>query len=125
VRLVPMVMGEVDPREVARRLGDELGPDTLLVASSDLSHYHPYADAQKLDRATIDAILALDLERMGVAEACGKRPVMVLMELARQKGWQARLLDYRNSGDTAGSKAKVVGYAAIAFYDPAGPPPPP
>jgi AmmeMemoRadiSam system protein B len=90
-----------------------------VVASSDLSHYHPYEVAQKLDRSAIDAILDLDVERFRHEEACGKWPILTLMLLAKQKGWQATLLDYRNSGDTAGSKAQVVGYAAIAFHRPA------
>ena len=123
-RIVPMVFGQVATGEVARALASRIDDRTLVVASSDLSHYHPYETARQMDRQTIDAIVALDLEKMRGQHACGKGPVLALMALAQQKGWRAKLLDYRNSGDTAGSKSSVVGYSAIAFYDPtAGPEP--
>jgi predicted class III extradiol MEMO1 family dioxygenase len=114
--IVPMVFGRTDARQVARRLGEQWDNKTIAIASSDLSHYHPYEVAQRLDNSTIRAILELDVQRMQHEEACGKTPILALMLLARQKGWKTKLLDYRNSGDTAGSKARVVGYAAIAFY---------
>jgi AmmeMemoRadiSam system protein B len=117
-KIIPMVFGEANVAEVARRLGQHLGPKSIVVASSDLSHYHPYEVAQRLDRSAIDAILSLDVEGLRDQEVCGKWPVAALMLLAKQKGRKATLLDYRNSGDTAGSKAQVVGYAAIAFYRP-------
>ena len=117
-QIVPIVFGRVDPQAVARRLAEHLPADALVVASSDLSHFHPYDVARRLDQATIDAVLALDLDRIAVAEACGKGPIMALVSLALERGYKARLLDYRNSGDTAGNKAKVVGYAAIAFEQP-------
>jgi MEMO1 family protein len=120
VRIVPMVFGEVDEAAVGRRLAGELPDGTVVVASSDLSHYHPYDMARQIDRATIDAILALDPERVRRAELCGKGPVLALLAIASQKGWQAQLIDYRNSGDTAGDKGQVVGYAAIAFFTNAG-----
>jgi AmmeMemoRadiSam system protein B len=117
-RLVPMVFGRVAPEDVARALAAGIDEKTLVVASTDLSHHHPYETAQQLDRQTVDAILALDLDQMRGGHACGKGPVLALMELARQRGWRAKLLDYRNSGDTAGNKGSVVGYSAIAFYSP-------
>lgn len=113
--IVPVVLGEVEPAEVARVLADRIDDQTLLVASSDLSHYHPYERARELDRKCVDAICRLDIGAMEDQEACGKVPIMVLLHIARQKGWTARMLDYRNSGDTAGDKSGVVGYAAIAF----------
>lgn len=116
--LVPVVFGDVDPAEAARALDPLLDERTLIVASSDLSHYHAYAEAARLDRQCIDAICALDLEKAAGEEACGRIPILTLMHVAKQRGWKPVLLDYRNSGDTAGDKARVVGYAAIAFYAP-------
>ena len=117
-QLVPVVTGEVDPEEMARVLSGQLDDSTLVVASSDLSHYHPYDQAQELDSRCVRAICNLDVGEMKSQEACGRTPILALMYLARQMGWKAKLLDYRNSGDTAGRKDKVVGYAAIAFYSP-------
>ncbi len=122
--LVPIVMGEVDPKEAADALAPHLDKKTLVVASSDLSHQYPYDTACQLDASSIRAICDLDvdwLERgewLPSEEPCGKLPVLTLMYLARKNGWQAKLLDYRNSGDTSGNKSGVVGYAAIAFVEP-------
>jgi len=116
--LVPIVTGEVDPEWMARVLAGQLDDSTLVVASSDLSHYHPYEQAQEFDARCVEAICNLDVEKMKSQEACGRTPILALMHLARQMGWKAKLLDYRNSGDTAGNKDGVVGYAAIAFYSP-------
>ncbi|HEU5396885.1 MAG TPA: AmmeMemoRadiSam system protein B [Verrucomicrobiae bacterium] len=117
-QLVPMIFGNVDPQQVAGALAGKLDDRTLIVASSDLSHYHRYADAKGLDNGCIEAILNLDIDRMKTQEACGKGPILALMCLAREKGWKAQLLDSRNSGDVTGDKGQVVGYAAIAFYQP-------
>jgi hypothetical protein len=113
--LVPMLFGEVDPREVAAELADHIGEDGLIVVSNDLSHFYPYDKAQQLDRSLLDALMADD--EMGVlgGEACGSAPVTTLMGIARRKGWSPHLLDYRTSGDTAGDKWQVVGYAAVAY----------
>jgi MEMO1 family protein len=116
--LVPVVMGEVDPAAAARALAPLIDDRTLLVVSSDLSHYHSYADAERLDRSCVDAILALDVRKMETQEACGRVPILTLLHLAQARGWRPQLLDLRNSGDTAGDKSRVVGYAAIAFYAP-------
>ncbi|MEI8062769.1 MAG: AmmeMemoRadiSam system protein B [Verrucomicrobiota bacterium] len=120
--LVPVVTGEVDPAQMAQALATQWDDKTLIVASTDLSHYHPITEARTLDTATVNAIVNLDIERMqSVGDACGKTPVLALMHLAKLKGWRAKLLDCRNSGDTTGdtrSDATVVGYGAIAFYAP-------
>jgi len=116
--LVPLVFGDVDESLVADKLAPLVGARTFVVASSDLSHYYPYATAQQLDRETVDAIVALDIERLTkTGQACGKSPVLALLHLARLRGWKTKLLDSRNSGDTAGDRSRVVGYAAIAFFD--------
>ncbi|PTX92573.1 AmmeMemoRadiSam system protein B [Opitutus sp. ER46] len=115
-QLLPVVMGRVDPAAAARALDRFVDDRTLLVVSTDLSHYHSAAQARRLDRRWVDAVLALDLRQLATQEACGLVPVQTLVHLARQRGWEARLLDLRNSGDTAGDSSRVVGYAAVAFY---------
>jgi AmmeMemoRadiSam system protein B len=115
--LVPLVFGRVDEEQVAERLRGLVSPRTLFVASSDLSHYYPYDEARKLDQFTVDAIVRMDLQALASAQACGHSPILALVHLARALGWKAQLLDYRNSGDTAGDRSRVVGYASIAFTD--------
>ena len=118
--ILPVVFGDVDPAQVAQAVATQLDDKTLIVVSSDLSHYHPYDDAKTLDTRCVKAMCSLDIKAMESQEACGKLPILTLLHLAHQNGWQARLLDYRNSGDTSGDKSHgVVGYAAIAFYAPA------
>ncbi len=116
-KLVPIVFGEVDAEEVARVLAGCLDDKTILVASSDLSHYYPYDVAKRMDESCTRAICELDIESMEKQEACGKGPILALMHIAKDKGWKTKLLDYRNSGDTAGDKSGVVGYAAVAFFE--------
>lgn len=113
--LVPFAVGEASAAGVAavlERLADE---ETLLVVSSDLSHYLDYDAAVARDRRTSSAILALDADGIGALDACGRVPLTGLLALARARGWRARLLDLRNSGDTAGPSDRVVGYGAYAF----------
>lgn len=123
-RIVPLAVGDANPAEVAEVL-DHLwgGPETLIVVSSDLSHYLPYPVAVREDRATADDILALD-PGIDHAHACGATPVNGLLAAARAHGLQAELLDLRNSGDTAGDKSRVVGYASFAFREGPAPKPP-
>jgi len=119
--LIPILFGEVDPKEVAEALASQLDEDTLVVASSDLSHYHSYETAVDLDRTCLEAIRRMDFEWTADQEACGKGPILALMHLARKKGWTPKVLDYRNSGDTSGERSRgVVGYAAVAFVDQTG-----
>lgn len=114
--LVPVVMGAVDPRKAAQALRQILDDQTLVIASSDLSHYDTYDHARQRDGRCVEAICALDDSAIAPDDACGAVPIRTLIQVARQKGWHAKLLDCRNSGDTAGDKSRVVGYAAIAFY---------
>jgi AmmeMemoRadiSam system protein A len=113
--LVPIVVGQADPEELADAIEPQLDDTTLVVASSDLSHYHSYEQAEGKDHACVQTICDLAVEQMPFQEACGRTPIMTVMYLARRLGWHATLLDYRNSGDTTGDKRQVVGYAAIAF----------
>jgi len=117
-KIIPVVFGQVDAEKAANVLIDHIDDETILVASSDLSHYYPYDVARRMDASCTKAICDLDIERMKGEEACGKLPILTLMHIAKRKGWKAKLLDYRNSGDTAGDKSGVVGYAAVAFFEP-------
>jgi hypothetical protein len=116
-KLVPLAVGHAEPEEVAQVL-ERLwgGPETLIVVSSDLSHYLPYGEAQATDRETCDAILELrsDIDH---EHACGATPVCGLTVEAKRRGMKPELVDLRNSGDTAGDKNRVVGYASFAFYE--------
>lgn len=114
--LVPLVVGETAPEEVAEVL-DVLwgGPETLIVISSDLSHYYDYATARRLDGATSRAIETLRPDEISDEQACGRNPVKGLMLAALRHGLGARTIDLRNSGDTAGHRDQVVGYGAYVF----------
>jgi hypothetical protein len=117
--LLPLAVGDATAEEVAEVL-DRLwgGDETLVVVSSDLSHYLPYDTARRVDRDTVDHLLALDAE-IDHERACGATPIGGLLLAARRHGLRAELIDLRNSGDTAGDRRRVVGYAAIAFRPPA------
>ena len=113
--LVPALFGEVDAREAARVLARFLDNTTLVVASSDLSHYLPHEEAVLVDRQCIGAIRQLDVDGVREADACGRLPMATVVYLAREFGWEPRILDYRTSGDTSGDYEAVVGYVAVAF----------
>ena len=114
--LVPLVVGDATPAEVAEVLDTFWKDDeTLLVISSDLSHYHSYEMALRMDRATSRAIESLSPEAIDQEDACGRVPILGLLELARRHGLQATTIDLRNSGDTAGPRDQVVGYGAYVF----------
>jgi AmmeMemoRadiSam system protein B len=114
--LAPFVVGDATPGEVDEVL--ELlwgGPETLIVVSSDLSHYHDYATAREMDAETSRAIVALDPQAIDYEQACGRIPVQGLLLAARRHGLTACAVDVRNSGDTAGPRDAVVGYGAYVF----------
>lgn len=114
--LVPLVVGEATAEQVADVLSSLWGGDeTLIVISSDLSHYLPYRQAIETDKRTADHILHFQHTLAG-DEACGCRPLNGLLLLAQRKHLTPILLDLRNSGDTAGSKDRVVGYGAFVFH---------
>lgn len=115
--LVPLLVGGARDGAVAEVLESLWGgPETLIVISSDLSHFHPYREARSLDSAAVEQVIhlngALDHE-----QACGATPINGLMHVARRRGLRPQLLDLRNSGDTAGPRDSVVGYASIAFFE--------
>lgn len=117
--LVPLVVGEASPDEVAEVLEAVWGgPETLVVISSDLSHHEDYETARRMDAATCRAIESLDPVGIGSHDACGRIPVGGLLRLAKTRNLEVTTLDLRNSGDTAGPKDRVVGYGSWAFFEP-------
>jgi AmmeMemoRadiSam system protein B len=116
-KLVPLAVGGATPEQVAEVLETLWGGDeTLIVVSSDLSHFLPYDSARQVDSETVEAILQLSPHLVGDM-ACGAHPINGLLLAARHKGLTPHLLDLRNSGDTAGDKRRVVGYASFAFTE--------
>jgi len=115
--LIPIVVGDAERHEVAevinRLWGDE---HTLIVISTDLSHYHEYYEAKQLDCATSDAIENLKPDLIDYEDACGRNGLQGMMTVAQEKGLAVKLVDLRSSGDTAGDKAQVVGYGAYVFH---------
>jgi hypothetical protein len=115
--LIPLAVGGATPEQVAEVL-DRLwgGDETLIVISSDLSHFLPYAEAKQVDAATANAILTLNSNLVG-EQACGAYPVNGLLLAARRRRLTPHLLDLRKSGDTAGDRGRVVGYGAFALVE--------
>ncbi|MEY4717993.1 MAG: hypothetical protein RL563_611 [Pseudomonadota bacterium] len=112
-KLIPIVAGDATPEQVTQVLEYVWGgSETLIVISSDLSHYHPYEEARLLDQRTSHVIETLDYHSLSTESACGKVPVSGLLKLLQDKGLSIQTIDVRNSGDTAGDKNRVVGYGA-------------
>ena len=117
-KLLPVILGEVDPAAIAQAIAGVINEKTIVVASSDLSHYYTYDVAKGLDSRCLKAICDMNIDDMKSQEACGKTPILSLMHLAKLKGWKPELLNARNSGDVTGEKDRVVGYSSVAFYEP-------
>lgn len=112
-KLVPIVAGDASPHQVSQVIEKLWGGDeTLIVISSDLSHYHDYSTAQRLDKHTSELIEQLDYQHLSSEQACGKVPVSGLLKVLQDKSLKIKNIDLRNSGDTAGDKYRVVGYGA-------------
>ena len=115
-RILPLVVGDAGVAEVAAVLDAVWGGDeTLLIVSSDLSHYHTYEAARRLDARTAAAIVAADVGAISDDDACGASPMRGLLASAARHGLEAHLIDLRNSGDTAGDRDRVVGYGAFVL----------
>jgi AmmeMemoRadiSam system protein B len=116
VRVLPVVVGECATRAVVALLDAVWGgPETVVVVSTDLSHYHRYEDAEALDERTVAAIAALNPAGIAPVDACGAYPLRGLLAAAGARGMSVEVLDVRNSGDTAGDRRRVVGYGAAAI----------
>lgn len=116
-KIVPMVVGQARPSQVADVLRALWGgPETLVVISSDLSHYHDYKTATQLDKKTTSLIEQFHGDELDYESACGRLPIQGLLIVAKELGLKCKTIDLRNSGDTAGPQDRVVGYGAYAFY---------
>lgn len=115
--IIPIIVGRVDAMEFSGVLKKYYDEKTVIVASVDLSHFHSYSEAKTLDNYSIECILNLDSEGIGNAEIDSPYAIAALLQLAKKKNWQAKLLDYKNSGDIIRDKNRVVGYSAIVFYE--------
>ena len=117
-RLIPFAVGDARPEIVANVI-EALwgGPETVVIVSSDLSHYLPYEVGRTIDQETADRIVELSPRLIDHDQACGATPINGLLVVARRRHLRAELIDLRSSGDTAGDKSAVVGYGAFAFYE--------
>ncbi len=116
--LVPLVVGRTRPERVSEVLDLVWGgPETLIVISSDLSHYLKYDDARRFDRQTCESIEKLSIDGIDHDHACGATPVNGLLLSAKRHNMRVTTLDLRNSGDTAGDRSAVVGYGAWEFVE--------
>lgn len=111
-RLVPAVVGLATPKQIEDFLDAAVDEHTLVIISTDLSHYHDYASAKSIDAQTVSRIQACDSALHG-EEACGAYPLNGFLRYAHRHGWTVQALDVRNSGDTAGDRQRVVGYASF------------
>ncbi|RKX57842.1 MAG: hypothetical protein DRP29_07725 [Thermodesulfobacteriota bacterium] len=117
--IIPLVTGSLNLEQIkqaADALSKYIDEDSLIVISSDLSHYHPYEDAVKLDTTCIKNIESMNFEESTKCEACGIYAILILMDIAKRNEWKAKIIDYKNSGDVTGDKSRVVGYSSIVFY---------
>lgn len=114
--IMPITYGEIEASDLAREIEKKYDEKTLIIISSDLSHYHPSKEAEEIDKQTIKAILDRNsngLEKYG--EACGMTGILALLEIAKKKNWQPELWNYSHSGNITGDNSRVVGYAAMGF----------
>ncbi|MBF0195185.1 MAG: AmmeMemoRadiSam system protein B [Magnetococcales bacterium] len=115
-KLVPIMFGDISGGHLADILEKCWQPEDLIIISSDLSHFHPYNKALELDQSSHNAVLSQQPRAVENCDSCGRTGMAALSEIARRKGWQPSLAKYCNSGDTAGRKDSVVGYATYLFY---------
>jgi AmmeMemoRadiSam system protein B len=117
-KIHPLVTGEVDPSMLAKDIEHYIDDRTLILVSSDLSHYYPYHKAVEIDSVANECIPSLNIKCVEEkVEACGKTGILTLMHIAKNLGWKGQLIDYKNSGDTYGDKSQVVGYGCYGFFE--------
>jgi len=119
--IVPILIGDINQeqvKDIAREINKEITENTIIIVSSDLSHYLPHAKAIEIDNKTIHQILDVT-EKTQIDAACGKNPILVLQEIAKLREWNSspKLLRYSNSGDVTKDKSAVVGYASISYSE--------
>lgn len=115
--ILPIVYGEIESGELAKIIKDKTGEQSVVIVSSDLSHYYPYETACLIDEIANKAIPNKNLKEVEErVEACGKTGIMALLHIAQKSSWRGKLFIYKNSGDTAADKSAVVGYGCYGFY---------
>ncbi|MBD3204653.1 AmmeMemoRadiSam system protein B [Candidatus Woesearchaeota archaeon] len=120
-KIVPIITGNINYDEIkdtAELINSYIDKNTLLVISSDLSHYHQYGEAVSLDKECIKSIETLNIKKAEDCEACGLSGILILLEISKLNNWDAKIINYKNSGDVSGDKSSVVGYSSIVFYEP-------
>ncbi|MGH6867092.1 MAG: AmmeMemoRadiSam system protein B [Methyloceanibacter sp.] len=117
-KLIPLLVGDASPRDVASVINAVMDDRTLLVVSTDLSHYLDDASAKARDLASAESIERLDFTALGPYDACGFAALNATLYAGREAGWRIERLDLRNSGDTSGDRGRVVGYGAWVFSQP-------
>ncbi|MBI4990510.1 AmmeMemoRadiSam system protein B [Candidatus Gottesmanbacteria bacterium] len=116
--ILPIVYGEIEGSELAKIIEHKADEKSVIIVSSDLSHYYPYKTACLLDDIANKAIPSADLKKVEEeVEACGKTGIMALLHIAQKSSWRGKLFIYKNSGDTAADKSAVVGYGCYGFYN--------
>jgi hypothetical protein len=114
-KILPLAVGKISPEQILEVLKTLYNNQTLIIVSSDLSHYYDYKTAKALDEKTAIAIEELNPYQIQFEQACGRLPIQGLLLFAKEKNWKPIRLDLRNSGDTSGDKSRVVGYGAWCF----------
>ena len=116
--ILPLVIGEItesEAEDISKELIKHLDKETILIFSTDLSHFFPYETAVKKDKETIKIIENLDINNWNKIDACGIFPLLILMNLCKIKSYKPKLIEYKNSGDITGDKSSVVGYSSFWF----------
>ncbi len=114
-QLIPIIIGQTSCEHVEKLIAELMRQNIFVIISTDLSHFLPYEEAQKVDHETIEYILECAFEKISGNRACGQSPLSGLLKWLKQNNGKIYLLDSRNSGDTAGDRTRVVGYASFAF----------
>jgi MEMO1 family protein len=114
--LVPLIIGQSDPENVQKIVDELIRQDVFIIISTDLSHFHSYKEARKMDRKTKTMIESLDYDHLNGEMACGHYPLSGLLKWAAENNGKIETLDLKNSGDTGGDKSQVVGYGSFALY---------
>jgi len=112
-----LINNENQSKKLAEILNSILDKETLLIISSDLSHYYPLNIAEKIDAQTINLILQLKTDEIENIDACGAPGILTLMYLAKELKWKVKLIDYQTSFNSSGDKNSVVGYSSFVFYE--------
>lgn len=117
-KIHPLVYGEINYQGLAREIKGKVNDQSIIIISSDLSHYYPYDLAKTIDETANQAIPLLDLDTVKTkVEACGITGILALLTIACELNWKGKLIKYLNSGDTGGDKSSVVGYGCYIFYE--------